>query len=261
VNAETSNTADTAQEAADVAARAKATKAYASQSRESLEEKWILDYLPLVRHVVQKVTAQFPRHVDLDNLVSAGTLGLVKAARSFSYEKGVEFKIYAYIRIKGAVIDELRGESFTPPNVRAEIRAVRKAWQNCCQANGSPPSDDELAAALGLTPSELYHTLEEARRQQFLSINGLGDGGRESGRFVPADASPTPAAQAERLELVERLTAAIRELPTRDRHVLLLYYERDLTMKEIAKVLDITESRVSQLHASALFKLSMKIKD
>ena len=87
----------------------------------------------------------------------------------------------------------------------------------------------------------------------------LGDGGEERGEFIPSDNAPTPAAQAERLELIERLTAAIRELPTRDRHVLLLYYERDLTMKEIAQVLKLTEGRVSQLHSTALFKLSVKL--
>jgi RNA polymerase sigma factor for flagellar operon FliA len=107
----------------------------------------------------------------------------------------------------------------------------------------------------------LYQVLEEARRQQFLSIHGLGDDSDGPLGITPRDASPSPLDQAERKELMERMTRAILELPTRDRHLIMLYYERDLTMKEIAEVLEITESRVSQLHASALFKLSMKLKE
>ena len=111
-----------------------------------------------------------------------------------------------------------------------------------------------------MTCEQLYRALEEGRRQHFLSIHGLTDDQPAMASLVPADDGPTPAEQAERHETLERLAAAIRELPERDRILLLLYYERDLTMKETAEVLGITESRVSQLHASAVFKLSMKMR-
>lgn len=252
-------TSPTAQELAAAAQRARIHQAYATQTRESMEEKRILDFLPLVRHIVQKIAAQLSRHVDVDNLISAGTLGLVKAARSFDSTRNAEFKTYAYIRIRGAVIDELRSDSFVPTTVHRQVRLTQQAFQGFFERNGRSPSDDELAAELGVTADQLYRTLEEARRQNFLSIHGLctEDGG---GDLVPADKAPSPQNVLERQEMVERLVQAMGELSARDRQILLLYYERDLTMKEIAEVLEITESRVSQVHASALFKLSMKLR-
>jgi len=240
--------------------RAKVNKAYTRELRESLEEKRILQYLPLVRHVVQKVIAQLSNRADTENLISAGTLGLVKAARSYDPGRNTEFKTYAYIRIRGAVIDELRSESFVPSGVRKQIRLAEQAYRRYFQRNGCAPADEELAGELGISKEQLYRTLEEARRQQFLSIHGLAGDREGQTELVPVDGSLSPAAQVEKLELLERLAKAIKDMPPRDRQILLLYYERDLTMKEIAAVFDITESRVSQLHASSLFKLSMRLR-
>lgn len=242
------------------ALRAKVSEAYARQSRESLEERWILDHLPLVRHVVQKVAAAVGYSDDLDDLISAGTLGLVKAARAFDPTRDSEFKTYAYIRVRGAVLDELRGQSFVPSTVHKQIRRIRQAYQRLLAETGSPPDDETLAARLGISPPQLYRTLQEARKQNFLSIHGLSDEHPVYGVFEPSDSGPSPAAEAERRELLGALAQAIRELPRRDRIVLLLYYERDLTMKEAAQVLGVTESRISQIHASALFKLTMKLR-
>jgi RNA polymerase sigma factor for flagellar operon FliA len=241
------------------ALRGRVCEAYASDARRQMEEKWILDHLPLVRHVVQKISGHLSPRVDVEDLVSAGTLGLVKAARAFDPARDAEFKTYAYIRIKGSVIDELRGQSFVPATVHHEIRRVQEAYRSHVSAHGAPPSDEQLAAGLGISAEQLYRTLMEARRQHFLSIHGIGDDHPAFGSLVPRDRRPSPDEQAERSETVERLAAAIREMPERDRVILLLYYEQDLTMKETAAVLGITESRVSQLHASALFKLAMRL--
>ena len=241
--------------------QARAAQAYATQSRESLEEQWILDHLPMVRHIVQKVAAQLSQKMDLEDLISAGTLGLVKAARAFDPSRDAEFKTYAFIRIRGAVIDELRGRSFVPSAVHHQVRKVQQAYRELtASAGGKPPDDEELARALNMPLEQLYRILAEARTQHFLSIHGLKGDHPATDALAPLDGAPAPSDQAERKELLERLAAAIRELPQRDRLVLLLYYERDLTMKEIAGVLKITESRVSQLHASAVFKLSMKLR-
>jgi RNA polymerase sigma factor for flagellar operon FliA len=243
-----------------VAIKAKIRNAYGRSSNESAQDKRIIEYLPLVRHVVHKVAAHLSPGTDVENLISAGTLGLVKAARGFDPSHDAEFKTYAYIRIRGAVIDELRSNSFVPSAVHRQVRAVEKAYRACVAREGRAPHDEELAAQLGLPLEQLYRTLEEARRQQFLSIHGLAGAGDDHGLPGPVDHSPTPEVQAQRQELMEQLAAAIGELAPRDRQLLLLYYERDLTMKEIAEVLEITESRVSQLHASAVFKLTMKMR-
>jgi len=238
---------------------ARARKAYAQEDRQAVEEEWILAYLPMVKHIVQKVCGNLTNRQDQDDLISAGTLGLVKAARGFDHTKDADFKTYAYIRIRGAVIDELRGRSFVPVTVHKQIRRVKEAYQEHLAKTGQPPSDEELAAGLEMPLEQMYRMLEQARRQRFLSIHGLSEDSSVLAPIQPADRGPSPDVQAERKELLENLVKAIGELPERDRLVLLLYYERDLTMKEAAQVLGITESRFSQLHASSVFKLSMKL--
>ena len=239
--------------------RAKATEAYALQSGDSLEEQRVLEYLPLVRHIVNKITRQISPNVELDDLISAGTLGLVQAAKSFDPSKEASFKTYAYIRVRGAILDELRGSTFIPSNVYKQIRAVRRTYVKITAQKGSPPSDEELAAKLEISNEQLYRLLEQARRQHFLSIHGLSEEEPVLGTFLPPDDLPSPASQAEHKDMLARLTQVIQQLPERDRMIILLYYERDLTMKEIAKVFEVSESRISQLHASALLKLSMQL--
>jgi len=234
-------------------------RVYALQSREAQEEQWILANLSLVKHIVQKVfhnMSQTAQAADMEELISAGTLGLVKAARGFDPARDVEFRTYAYIRVKGAVIDELRGRSFVPAAVHNRIREVRETYRRMTAINSRPPSDEELAAQMNLPVDELYALMEDARRRHFLRIHGLEDEPSQSDSLVLLDKGPTPGTAVERKELLENLASAIMKLPPRDRQILMLYYERDLTMKEAAAVLHVTESRISQLHASALVKLS-----
>lgn len=249
----------TTETAPSAAARSKALQAYAKQSRALLEEKWILEHLPLVRHVVNKVMVHARGKADVEDLISAGTVGLVKAARSFDPSREVEFKTYAYIRIRGAVIDELRKASFVPSNVHQDIQRIEETYRRLSAKTGRPPSDEQLAEELDMPLEKLYKILQEGRYRHFLSLHGLSEEKSPLQGLVPPDQEPGPDQQAERKEMIQALTDALMELPERDRHVLLLYYERDLTMKEAAEVLGVTESRVSQLHASALFKLSMKL--
>jgi len=242
------------------ALRARASAAYARQGREAVEQGWILDHLPLVRHVVAKVVGAAGAGGDVDDLISAGTVGLVKAARSYDPTRDSEFKTYAYIRIRGAVLDELRGRSGLPARLRTQMRRVRKAYEAHLAERGCPPGDEELAARLGIGLDQLYRTLQEARRRHVLSIHAPDEQEPALGAFLPPDGGPGPADQAERREMLAAVAEAIGTLPERDRLVVLLYYERDLTMKEVAAALEVTESRVSQIHASALFKLSMAVR-
>lgn len=249
-----------AETTSSTALRTRAGEAYAQQSRDALQERLILEHLPLVRHIVQRVASHVSRRANVEDLISAGTLGLVRAARGFDPTRNVEFKTYAYIRIRGAVIDELRGRSFVPSAIHSQIRHIRQSYQSHLIEHGGPPDDPQLASAAGISLDQLYRTLEEARKQHFLSIHGLSDEHPALGELAPADPAPGPDANVERKEMLGKLSEAIGQLPKRDRIVILLYYDRGLTMKEVAAVLGVTESRVSQLHASALFKLSMKLK-
>lgn len=245
----------------DRSLQALASAAYGQSSREAKEERHILDNLPLVRHIVQKVTGHLSHVSDREELISAGTLGLVKAAKAFDPARDADFRTYAYIRIRGAILDELRGRSFLPPTLHGRIRSIQQAFRRFASVYGRPPSDDELAAELNLPSQELYAVMEDARRQHFLCLHGLSDEPSVLESLTPLDREASPHSQIERRELMERLTGAILKLPQRDRQILMLYYERDLTMKEVAAVLRVTESRVSQLHASALVRLSVLLKD
>jgi RNA polymerase sigma factor for flagellar operon FliA len=238
---------------------AMAQSAYASQARHTREDQWIVEYLPLVRHIVLKVVEHMARPMDEEELISAGTLALVKAARAYDASKHAEFKTYAYIRIRGAVIDELRGRSFTPPAVHHLLKRIQRAHVEIESETGKFPDDETLAAHVGISVEKLYRTFQDARRQHFLSIHGMDEDRPALGALLPTDSGPSPQSQVERREMVKQLVAALKELPDKERTVLVLYYERDLTMKEVAEVLDVTESRVSQMHAGALFKLSMRL--
>ncbi len=243
-----------------MATRARANQAYADHNRSDPQtEARILEYLPLVRHVVNKVVGNIGYRGDIEDLVSAGTLGLVKAARAFDPNRHAEFKTYAYIRIRGSVFDELRARSFVPSTVHGMIKRIEQAYNQFSATRGRPPADEELAETLNMPLEQMYRTLEEGRKQSFLSIHGLTDDQPAIGGFIPPDQQAGPEEVAIRNELCERLVEAITHLSERDQALIVLYYDRDLTMKEAAEVLGISEARVSQLHASALFKLSMKL--
>jgi len=253
-------TEPTVSDAPAAKAQSQAREAYAEGAAKARQDQRILDHLPLVRHIVGKVTANLRRPVETEDLISAGTVGLVRAARAYNPDKHAEFKTYAYIRVRGAVIDELRSRSFASTGVHRQIRKIRQAYRALLAETAGVPDDAQIADRAGLSLQAYYRTVEEARRQHFLSIHGLDEESPCLANLIPAE-SATPEHQAQKREMIRRLTAAIQDLPERDRHVVLLYYQRDLTMKEVAETLGVTESRVSQVHAGALFRLSMKLQE
>lgn len=237
-----------------------AVRAYTGQKRQSVKDEQLIEFLPMVNKIVRQVVTYLKPPLSFEDLVSAGTVGLVKAARDFDPSHQAEFKTYAYIRIKGAVLDELRGWSFVPANLNKQIRNARQLSRKITEQTGCPPTDDELAEKLGISVDKLYETFENARAQHFVSLDGSGENQPPLGNILAADRTIAPDERVERAELIDKLAEAIRNLPQRQRQIVLLYYQQHLTMKEIAEVFDITESRVSQLHASALFNLSVKLR-
>jgi len=235
-------------------------RAYYSQKGDSVENEWIGEFLPMVRKIVQRVITYLKPPLSFEDLVSAGTVGLIKAARDFDSSHKAEFKTYAYIKIKGAILDELRGWSFVPANLNKQVRDAFRLSQKITEQTGTPPTDAELAEKLGITLDKLYETFEKARAQHFISIDGFADDTPALSSLLPTVNTTTPDKQVERTELIDELADAIQQLPERRRQIILLYYQQYLTMKQIAKVFKITESRVSQLHASALFNLFVKLR-
>jgi RNA polymerase sigma factor for flagellar operon FliA len=234
------------------------------------DQKWSVDceltkeritkFLHIVHKIVGQVITYLKPPLSFEDMVSAGTVGLVRAARDFDPSQRAEFKTYAYIRIKGAILDELRGWSFAPANLSKRVRDAQSLSQKIAEKTGTTPTDEELAEELGITPDELSELFENARARHFISLDGFDEDSPALGNLLTADRAYTPDKQIEQKELINKLAEAIQQLPQKHRQIVLLYYQRHLTMKQIAELFEVTESRVSQLHASALFNLSVKLK-
>jgi RNA polymerase sigma factor for flagellar operon FliA len=242
------------------APRATALKAYTETSGKLRQDQLIIEYLPMVHKIVHQVVTYLHPPLTMDDMVSAGTIGLVKAARDFDPTRDAEFKTYAYIRIRGAVIDELRGWSFAPATVKRQLDQAQQIAEDIRNQTGLEPTDQQIAQKMNIPKEKLYRLFENARARHFLSIHGLSDESPSLADALTNTSASQPEDKLQRQELLQKLSEAIQSLPQRQRQIIILYYTRDLTMKDIAEVINVTESRVSQLHASALFKMSNKLK-
>lgn len=238
----------------------RARNAYNGHKKDSIDSNLILQFLPMVHKIVQRAVTYIKPPLSYEDLVSAGAVGLIKAARDFNPSLQAEFKTYAYIRIRGAILDELRNFSLLPSNVEKQIKDASRASLEMTNLTGKIPTEQELADKLHITVDKLYQTLENARTRNFVSIDSMSDDSSSFGASMIASDTPSPSEQLEQSELVEKLTEAIQQLSERQRQIIVLYYHKELTMKQIAEVFNITEPRVSQLHASALFNLSIKMR-
>lgn len=240
--------------------KAAARNAYGKQKERAISDDQITQFLPLVHKVVNRVVSYIKPPLSYDDLVSAGTIGLVKAAKDYDPSHQAEFKTYAYIRIRGAVLDELRSFSFLPANIDKQIRQAAQASTEIIEQKGEMPTHEELAEKLAISVEKLQQTFENARTKHFVSLDSSTENYPSLGLSLIAATTGTPDQQIEQEELIEKLTEAIQQLSERQRQIILLYYQKEMTMKQIAEVFDITEPRVSQLHASALFDLSIKLR-
>ncbi|MHC4524641.1 MAG: sigma-70 family RNA polymerase sigma factor [Planctomycetota bacterium] len=236
-----------------------AMKAYNSQMSRQKRDEIILQYIPLVHRIVSQVVSYLQPSLSKEDLVSAGTIGLIKAAMNFDASKDAEFKTYAYIRVRGAVLDELRGWSFTPPHVKKLLGQARAISEQIFKKHGTFPTEEELANEMGVEQEKLLRIFEMARAGHFLSLNGMDSDGSSFDQFLAFDFKQ-PASDMEREEMKSHLAEAVRDLPEKQRQIIMLYYHQELTMKQVAEVLEVTEARVSQLHAAALFKMSVQLK-
>lgn len=239
--------------------KAVAARAYGGHRSRQVSDEEILDLLPMVRQIARRAVSYIRPPLSFDDLVSAGTVGLLKAARDFDASHQAEFKTYAYIRIKGAVLDELRRASVLPSGVNKQVRRAQELSRKIAEETGNPPSDEELARRMDVPLEDVYELFESARAQHFVSIDGFSQEQPALGELLASADTAAPDSRLEHAELLDQLAEALQELDERKLQILMLYYYQHLTMKQIAEVLEITESRVSQLHASALFNLSVKL--
>jgi RNA polymerase sigma factor for flagellar operon FliA len=224
-----------------------ATHVYNEIAIQHRRNELILDHLSLVRHIIGKLLAELPPGVDVENLESAGTLGLVEAAGNFDPDRGIQFKTYAYARIRGAMLDELRRNCPLPQHMLERAAKVRKAHEEL----PPPVTLDALANATGLSQDDVADCLAALRMTRMVS----GDASWESMGTRLDERQESPDTVVERAEEKRLLAEAIAALPQRERLVVTLYYMEDLRLKEIGQVLQLSESRVSRLLNMALFQM------
>lgn len=213
--------------------------------------------LPLVQFLARQLHARLPQHVDLEDLVSAGTLGLLDAVARFDGEKKVQFRSYAQFRIRGAMMDSLRAADWSPRTLRRQGRQLEQAKHVLSAQGVEAPNDQQIAEHMGIDLGAFQNLLNHLKRLEVgrFEAECREETGEQVIDSVPAPSSEDPLLRCMQGELRESLMSAIDALPEKERLVLTLYYYEELTMKEVSQVLGVVGSRVSQLHATAILRL------
>lgn len=246
------------------AADTKAESGLSGQVISSAErDRLLLEHLPTVRFVARRIHERLPQHVDLEDLISAGMVGLIDALAKFDQGKQVQFKSYAQFRIRGAILDSLRTLDWSPRELRRKGRAVEETIRTLTAQLGRAPSEQEIAHGMDLSLSDYQQLLGELKGLEIGSLNleRNEDGGDDELSYLPGTESDEPLFRCLKGELRQRLMDAIDTLPEKERMVLTLYYYEELTMKEIGLTLGVVESRVSQIHSAAVVRLRAAMAD
>jgi len=223
----------------------------------------IKQYSPLVRRLAHQMIAKLPANIEIDDLIQVGLIGLTDALSRFDIGQGVQFETFATQRIRGAMLDELRGGDWMSRGTRRQQRTIESAVHKLEQKLGRAPVESEIAVQMGVTLLEYQELLGKVRGTQLVYLEDMsGDEGDEDflDRHV-ADDTNNPVAMLQDHRMREALVAAIKNLPEREQFVMSMYYEQDMNLKEIAAVLKVTESRVCQLHSQSIARLRVKLRD
>ena len=220
-------------------------------------------YSPLVRRLAHQMIAKLPANVELDDLIQVGMIGLSDALSRFDAAQGVQFETFATQRIRGAMLDELRGNDWMSRGDRRHQRSIETAVHRLDQKLGRAPSESEISREMGLSLVEYQELLGKVRGTQLIFLEDMnGDEGDEDyldRHIVDEESSPLNRLEDQRMR--EALVEAIKNLPEREQYVMSMYYEHDMNLKEIAVVLKVTESRVCQLHSQSIARLRSKLRD
>ena len=220
-------------------------------------EQLLMEHLPSVRYIARRIHERLPQHVELEDLVSAGIVGLIDAIAKFDYTKQVQFKSYSQFRIRGAILDSLRTVDWSPRELRRKGRAVEEAIRSTTKRLGRVPAEQEIAKEMEVSLSDYQALVGDLKGLEIgtLHMERSEESGDEELAYVAGSPEDEPLFRCLKGEMKQRLADAIEELPEKERMVLTLYYFEELTMKEIGLTLGVVESRVSQVHASAVLHL------
>lgn len=248
-----------------ISVKLKNLKDYRQTQDPIIKDKIIVEYAPLVKFIAQKIASRLPSNIELDDLVSCGVIGLMDAISKFDPSRDNKFKTYAEFRIRGAILDELRSQDWVPRSIREKSKVLEKAYAKIEKDLGRPATDEEMCDELDCSMDEFHELLNKSKSVSLLNIDdstsfNRGDKKLMMGLLEHRRASnPFAAVNYKRAQDV--IKDGIKALPEKQRLVLSLYYFEDLNLKEIGQVLEVTESRVSQLHTQAILKLKAKLKN
>ena len=240
-------------------------RTYKRTKDQALRDRLILNYAPIVKYVAGRLGSGLPAHVDEGDLVSYGLLGLISAIERYEPDRDVKFETYAIARIKGSILDELRALDWVPRSVRSRARQIERAMAELEAKLARAPTDEEIAAKVGITVEELEGSLTDISRSSIAALDELwtisGSDGDQVALIdtIEDEHGPEPQTAFAQTELREIVADAITNLPEREKLVITLYYYEDLTLREIGEVLGVTESRVSQLHTKAILRLKARL--
>ncbi len=232
----------------------------------SSRDKLVIEYAPLIKYIAQKIAARLPANIELDDLISSGVIGLMDAMEKYDVSRDNKFKTYAEFRIRGAILDELRAQDWVPRSVREKAKILERCYAKIEQKIGRQANDDEICEELGISKSEYHELLNQVRSVSLLSYDDIAHFSKADKRALHGVGetgvkSATPFSEVNVAYIKRMISDSIQDLPEKQRLVLSLYYYEDLNLKEIGRVLDVTESRVSQLHTQAILRLKGKLKN
>ena len=229
---------------------------YGDIQNESSQHKAILKHVGLVKRVALHLRARIPNYMELDELIQVGTIGLIEATKNFDATKGVEFEVFAKTRIRGAIIDQVRKISYLPRSAMVTVREHNEATGVLSSSLGRQPSQAELAEFMGKDIETFQKERNHAHRFQTVSIESQLPEDVE----IPTGPEDNPEANLSKLQLMESVSEAIEELPERERNVISLYYVEEMNLKEIGAILDVSESRISQILSQTVKRLRTNLR-
>ncbi len=233
---------------------------FSKDNDQSIRDYFVIKYAPLVKYVAGKVSMGMPQNIEFEDLVSYGIFGLLDAIGKFDPARGIKFKTYAMTRIRGSIFDELRSIDWIPRSIRQKAKQIEQIIAELENKLGRTVEDEEIAKELGVSNGEFQSLLNKLSGTSMISLNDIWYLGDESDEMsiletLEAPDSMNPDILIEKEEIKDHIIDAIRKLPDKEKKVIVLYYYEDLTLKEIGEVLEVTESRVSQLHTKAIMRL------
>ena len=226
------------------------------KSNKNIRDTLIVQYIYLIRYVVGRVKVTLPATISIEDIAGYGVEGLINAIERYSPQKNTRFETYALIRIRGSILDKIRAQDFLPRSLRKKIKDIKNAQEHLKQELGRMPTTNEVAAFLDIEPDKVSQIMsEDITMTSIYEKKGSNDDSVEIIDTIQDTNKLTPQEQAEEKNVKYQLEKALQRLPERERIIMVLYYQENMTLKEIGETINMSESRVCQLHAQAIMKL------